>query len=195
MKSYGPIARTFHWGFIGIFLYGIIKQVDDISQLEDSALLRFEVLFALLFLAVLAGRFIYMTKTQTSALPENTSRFQRQAARVVHWGMYASLAGIAITGLMIGGLFSLGFKTGLLIEAVSDLYGHIQRDPRHKDVELLHYEEISERRPGIMRLLSIRELAQHAKGFVEQYHLTHSPSVQHLMLKCVNRPDVHKRSL
>ena len=46
MKSYGPIARTFHWGFIGIFLYGIIKQVDDISQLEDSALLRFEVLFA-----------------------------------------------------------------------------------------------------------------------------------------------------
>jgi cytochrome b561 len=77
MKSYGPIARTFHWGFIGIFLYGIIKQVDDISQLEDSALLRFEVLFALLFLAVLAGRFIYMTKTQTSALLENTSRFQR----------------------------------------------------------------------------------------------------------------------
>ena len=123
MKSYGPIARTFHWGFIGIFLYGIIKQVDDISQLEDSALLRFEVLFALLFLAVLAGRFIYMTKTQTSALPENPSRFQRQAARLVHWGMYASLAGIAITGLMIGGLFSLGFKTGLLIEAVSELHG------------------------------------------------------------------------
>jgi len=29
---------------------------------------------------------------------------------------------------------------------VSELYGHIQRDPRHKDVVLLHYEEISERR-------------------------------------------------
>ena len=63
MKTYGPIARKFHWGFIGIFLYGIIKQVDDISQLEDSALLRFEVLFVLVFLTVLAGRFIYMTKT------------------------------------------------------------------------------------------------------------------------------------
>jgi hypothetical protein len=32
--------------------------------------------------------------------------------------------------------------------AVSDLYGHIQKDARHKDVVLLHYEEISERRFG-----------------------------------------------
>lgn len=31
-------------------------------------------------------------------------------------------------------------------ETVSELYGHIQRDPRHKDVVLLHYEEIDERR-------------------------------------------------
>ena len=32
--------------------------------------------------------------------------------------------------------------------AVSELYGHIQKDPRHKDVVLLDYEEISERRFG-----------------------------------------------
>ena len=32
--------------------------------------------------------------------------------------------------------------------AISELYGHIQRDARHKDVVLLHYEEISERRFG-----------------------------------------------
>lgn len=32
--------------------------------------------------------------------------------------------------------------------AVNELYGHIQRDPRHKDVMLLHYEEILERRFG-----------------------------------------------
>ena len=55
MKTYGPIARTFHWGFIGIFLYGIIKQVDDISLLEDSALLRLEVLFAWCFWQCLPG--------------------------------------------------------------------------------------------------------------------------------------------
>ena len=32
--------------------------------------------------------------------------------------------------------------------AVNELYGHIQRDARHKDVILLHYEEIMERRFG-----------------------------------------------
>ena len=32
--------------------------------------------------------------------------------------------------------------------AVSELYGHIQQDPRHKEVVLLHYEEITERRFG-----------------------------------------------
>ena len=32
--------------------------------------------------------------------------------------------------------------------AVSELYGHIQKDVRHKDVVLLHYEEIAERRFG-----------------------------------------------
>lgn len=31
---------------------------------------------------------------------------------------------------------------------VSELYGHIQKDARHKDVVLLSYEEISERRFG-----------------------------------------------
>ena len=31
---------------------------------------------------------------------------------------------------------------------VSELFGHIQRDARHKDVALLHFEEISERRFG-----------------------------------------------
>ncbi|NKE67262.1 BLUF domain-containing protein [Ramlibacter sp. RBP-2] len=32
--------------------------------------------------------------------------------------------------------------------AVNDLYGHILRDARHRDVTLLHYEEILERRFG-----------------------------------------------
>ena len=45
-----------------------------------------------------------------------------------------------------GGIFLQAIEGGRI--AVSDLYGHIQKDPRHKDVVLLHYEEISERRFG-----------------------------------------------
>jgi hypothetical protein len=53
-----------------------------------------------------------------------------------------------ITGILCygGGIFLQALEGGRM--AVSDLYGHIQKDPRHKDVVLLHYEEISERRFG-----------------------------------------------
>ena len=54
--------------------------------------------------------------------------------------------GLGITGILCygGGIFLQAIEGGR--NAVSELYGHIQRDPRHKDVVLLHYEEISERR-------------------------------------------------
>ena len=53
-----------------------------------------------------------------------------------------------ITGILLhgSGVFLQGMEGGR--QAVSDLYGTIQRDPRHKDVVLLHYEEILERRFG-----------------------------------------------
>ena len=53
-----------------------------------------------------------------------------------------------ITGVLCygGGIFLQAIEGGR--SAVSALYGHIQRDPRHTDVELLHYEEITERRFG-----------------------------------------------
>lgn len=53
-----------------------------------------------------------------------------------------------ITGILCygGGIFLQAIEGGR--NAVSDLYGHIQKDVRHKDVVLLHYEEISERRFG-----------------------------------------------
>ena len=53
-----------------------------------------------------------------------------------------------ITGILCygGGIFLQAIEGGRM--AVSDLYGHIQKDARHKNVVLLHYEEISERRFG-----------------------------------------------
>ena len=53
-----------------------------------------------------------------------------------------------ITGILVygGGVFMQGIEGGR--QAISDLYGTIQRDARHQDVMLLHYEEILERRFG-----------------------------------------------
>ncbi len=53
-----------------------------------------------------------------------------------------------ITGILCygGGIYLQAIEGGRV--PVSNLYGHIQKDPRHKDVVLLHYEEIEERRFG-----------------------------------------------
>lgn len=53
-----------------------------------------------------------------------------------------------ITGILCygGDVFLQALEGGR--SQVSDLYNHIQKDPRHKDVVLLHYDEINERRFG-----------------------------------------------
>ena len=53
-----------------------------------------------------------------------------------------------ITGILCysGNIFLQAIEGGR--KAVSELYNHISKDPRHKDVVLLHYEEIIERRVG-----------------------------------------------
>ena len=53
-----------------------------------------------------------------------------------------------ITGILCygGGIFLQALEGGRV--QVNKLYGHIQKDVRHKDVMLLHYEEIMERRFG-----------------------------------------------
>ena len=53
-----------------------------------------------------------------------------------------------ITGILCygGDIFLQAIEGGR--GAVSELYNHITRDARHRDVVLLHYEEITERRFG-----------------------------------------------
>ena len=53
-----------------------------------------------------------------------------------------------ITGVLCygDGVFLQAIEGGR--SAINALYSHIQRDPRHRQIELLHYEEITERRFG-----------------------------------------------
>ena len=60
-----------------------------------------------------------------------------------HYNPASGITGILCYG---GGIFLQAIEGGR--SAVSELYGHIQKDPRHKDVVLLDFEEISERRFG-----------------------------------------------
>ncbi len=116
--NYSKKAKLFHWFFVILFLYGVAKQVDNINQLEDIVFLRFEIFFALFFLIFLIIRFIYMKKTQKSSLPENTPLVQKNIAKIVHNGMYVLLAATALSGLLIGFLYSFNIKSGFAIETV-----------------------------------------------------------------------------
>jgi len=111
-----------HWGFVLLFIYAVLKQIESINQLEDGSLLRFEVVFAIVFLLLLAIRFFYMKKTQQSSLPEQTPEPQKLAAKIVHTGMYICLAAIPLSGLMIGLLFWLELKDGMLINIVIEAH-------------------------------------------------------------------------
>ena len=116
--KFSSIAKLMHWGFVVLFVYGLLKQIDNLNQLEDSNLLKFEVVFASVFLFLLLIRFVYMKTTQQSSPPESTPKPQIMAAKIVHSAMYTCLALIPFTGLLIGLLFWLGLKDGLLINLV-----------------------------------------------------------------------------
>jgi Sensors of blue-light using FAD len=55
---------------------------------------------------------------------------------------------LGITGILVhsDGIFLQALEGGR--KQVNQLYSYITQDPRHTDVELLHYEEIAERRFG-----------------------------------------------
>ena len=122
IKPHGSIARIRHWDFAVVFAYALFKQVDNVGQLEDAALLRFEMVFAAACLALLVVRYVFMQKTRPSALPEETAKWKKQAARLGHLAMYLSLSMIALSGLLIGTLFGIGLSNGPMMDAAIGLH-------------------------------------------------------------------------
>ncbi len=121
-SPHGFVTKGIHWLSAGLIGYGYLKGIDDVSQLADPAALQFEVAFA----AVLGALFLirlFWTKTVGGAtrLPQHAPRWEHFASRIVHWGLYAAVFGIVLTGFGIaigyttpifGGLF-LGAMIGL----------------------------------------------------------------------------------
>ena len=117
------LARALHWGFIGLYAYGVAKQLDDVSQLEDAALLQFEMVFAALFLAVVVTRYVYMQRFDTfAAATTPISAARRRWARIFHRVMYLCFALLPVSGLFIGGLYAGGVEDGWMQDAAVGLH-------------------------------------------------------------------------
>ena len=131
VTSHTRLAKFIHWSFVGLYIYGIFKQVDDLSSLEDSKLLWFEVGFATLFLVIVLARYFYMRRFETlqgSTVPVHI--VHKRFARLVHVSMYICLIMLPVTGLMIAGLYSQGYTVNAtpdepqtIIDIVLDVHG------------------------------------------------------------------------
>ena len=123
-KSHTNLAKIIHWGFIILYTYGILKQIDDLSQLEDTGLLIFEVIFASVFLLIVLIRYFYMSRFETFlGAHEPVPSMHKFLAKTIHSSMYLCLVLLPITGLIIAGLFAQGIKDGPLIDSVVGLHG------------------------------------------------------------------------
>jgi len=120
-KRHTILARFLHWGFIILYSYGIFKQIDELSQLEDTGLLIFEVIFASLFLVIVLIRYFYMRRFETFlGASEPVHIVHKYFAKTIHTSMYACLILLPLTGLMIAGLFTQGYtdEDGILISSI-----------------------------------------------------------------------------
>ena len=59
-----------------------------------------------------------MKTTQKTSLPEDTPKAQKLAAKIVHNGMYVLLIGTVLSGLLIGFLFWIELKDGIITNIV-----------------------------------------------------------------------------
>ena len=85
-------------------------------------------------------RLLYVSRSVQPESPEATESILESSSS---HNLSHGITGVLCYG---GGIYLQALEGGR--KQVNDLYTQIVKDPRHKDVVLLHYEEISERRFG-----------------------------------------------
>ena len=132
-QSHTKLAKSLHWTFIILYVYGIFKQVNDLQELEDKGILIFEIIFASIFLAIVILRYSYMRRFKTFLGARNPVHIVHYyLARSVHKAMYACFILLPLTGLIIAGLYTQGFTVNAtpdeeqtVMDVVLDLHGAV----------------------------------------------------------------------
>ncbi len=124
-RKHTTLGKVLHWGFLLLYAYGIFKQIDDLSELEDTALLLFEIAFATLFLVIVILRYAYMRRFETfqgATVP--VAAVHKKSARAIHVAMYLCLVLLPLTGLAIAALYTQGVgEEAVAMDLVIGLHG------------------------------------------------------------------------
>ena len=131
--SHTKLAKFIHWTFILLYLYGIVKQVNELEDLEDNQLLLFEIAFATVFLIIVILRYSYMRRFKTfQGATEPVHIVHYYFARIVHRAMYACFILLPLTGLIIAGLYTQGYTENAtpdeeqtIMDVILDLHGAV----------------------------------------------------------------------
>ena len=109
MQTHTTFAKSIHWTFSILYAYGILKQVEDLDELEDASLLNFEIVFAVTFLVIVMLRFFYMKDAKTLlGAHDEMHKGHLFIAKATHRLVYFSLIMLPTTGLLIAGIFNAG---------------------------------------------------------------------------------------
>ena len=124
-RKHTTLGKVLHWGFLVLYAYGIFKQIDDLSELDDTALLLFEITFATLFLVIVILRYAYMRRFETfQGATAPVSAVHKKSARAIHVAMYLCLALLPLTGLAIAALYTQGVgEEALAMDVAISLHG------------------------------------------------------------------------
>lgn len=122
-KPHGFVTRSIHWLSILLIAYGYFKGLDNVNQLADPALLRFEVIFALGMGAVFLFRLFWTHKIAgATRLPDVAPKWEHFLSKIVHYGLYGSVFTIVGSGLAIAYAFTSTFLSGLFMDAMIGLH-------------------------------------------------------------------------
>jgi cytochrome b561 len=119
------LARSIHWSFIVLYLYGLSKQIGELDELQDNGLLLFEILFATVFLVIVILRYSYMSRFKTFlGAREPVHIVHYYLARSLHKAMYVVFILLPLSGLLIAALYTKGYQSEdeLLMEAALGLH-------------------------------------------------------------------------
>ena len=123
--SHTLLARSIHWSFIVLYLYGLSKQIGELDELQDNGLLLFEILFATVFLVIVILRYSYMSRFKTFlGAREPVHIVHYYLARSLHKAMYVVFILLPLSGLLIAALYTKGYQSEdeLLMEVALGLH-------------------------------------------------------------------------
>lgn len=117
--SHGFVTRGIHWLSALVIAYGYFKGLDNVNQLADPALLRFEVIFASAMGLLFAFRLFWTQKISgATRLPQDAPKWEHFASRAVHYGLYGSVFTIVGTGLAIAYGYASPLFGDLFVDAM-----------------------------------------------------------------------------